>query len=200
VSRRSRACGCGPAASGGPAMPCRGMFGPLSAALLLVIAAGVGRAGQAPAWLPCYDLDIRLETDQHQALVRERVTWTNRHPCQVREIVFNAHSNWKIDSKDVGFLAKMLEILRLAPSEAMDFEGHACQVQRAGLVGSDATKGSDPVVADLPFHYESDNPTALVVPLPHPVGRGESVTLDLEFVMRLPPKQGRWGQWKGVTF
>ncbi len=32
------------------------------------------------------------------------------------------------------------------------------------------------------------------------VGPGQSVTIELEFTLRLPPRQGRWGQWKGVTF
>src|SRR5262249_6224680 len=29
---------------------------------------------------------------------------------------------------------------------------------------------------------------------------GERVTVELEFVLRLPQVQGRWGQWRGVTF
>src|SRR5262249_2725104 len=48
--------------------------------------------------------------------------------------------------------------------------------------------------------YLKDNPTALEVSLPRLVAPGESVTLDLKFNVHLPQKQGRWGQWKGVTF
>ena len=47
---------------------------------------------------------------------------------------------------------------------------------------------------------ETDNDTALVVNLPRPIVQGESVTLDVEFTLNLPQKQGRWGQWDGVTF
>ncbi len=39
-----------------------------------------------------------------------------------------------------------------------------------------------------------------MVDLPHAVGQGQSVTVILDLVMHLPPKQGRWGQWRGVTF
>ena len=53
--------------------------------------------------------------------------------------------------------------------------------------------------SQLPFRYEGDTKTALVVPLPRAVGPGESVTVLLEFILHLPPKQGRWGQWQGVT-
>src|SRR5262249_56849434 len=57
----------------------------------------------------------------------------------------------------------------------------------------------DPKAASDPQVLE-DTKTALIVPLPRPVGRGETVTVELEFTMRLPQKQGRWGQWQGVTF
>jgi hypothetical protein len=202
--------------SGRPARFCVG-------ALLLLVAPAAGLALEIPSWLPRYDLDIRLETDRHQALVRERVTWTNRHACQVSEIQFNVHSYFKVANKDVGFLAKMEEVLRMAPSEGMDFEGHACQIHKVSLVSQTAPPsgsaarvrgqmGTGPERIPPPresangrpisiqAYYRDDIPTALVVPLPRPLGPKESVTLELEFVMRLPAKQGRWGQWNGITF
>jgi hypothetical protein len=163
--------------------------------LLLLLGPATASALDIPSWLPRYDLDIRLETDQHQAIVRERVTWTNRHKCSVSEIQFNVHSYFKIPNKDGGFLAKMEELLRIAPSEGMDFEGHACQIHKVALVSQTASPSPD-----IKVHYRDDIATALVVPLPKPIGPNESVTLDLEFVMRLPQKQGRWGQWNGITF
>jgi hypothetical protein len=175
--------------------------------LLLALAVPTARAAECPAWLPHYDLDIRFDLEHHQALVRERVSWTNRGPCAVKEMVFNVHSYYKIPAKDVGFLAKMLEILRLAPSEGLDFEGHACQIQKVSLVsvaGPGAPTGQAPppqaAAVSLPFKYQEENLTALEAALPRPLAPGETVTLDLEFTMRLPPKQGRWGQWCGVTF
>jgi hypothetical protein len=53
---------------------------------------------------------------------------------------------------------------------------------------------------DLSFHWQKDNNTALVVPLPQAIGLGDSVTVELCFTFKLPNKQGRWGYWKGVTF
>ena len=175
-----------------------------------------GRAGEVPPWLPHYDLDIRLCLDEHVAVVRERVTWTNPHPCPVHEVMFNVHSHYKIPDKDVGFLAKMVEILRLAPSEAMDFVGNSCEIGKVSLVAhsvpltqAQARPSADAGPLPIDFHYgqvekgqfhPDANGTTMLVPLPFPVGQHESVTLDLEFTMRLPPKQGRWGQWKGVTF
>src|SRR6516165_3507510 len=99
----------------------------------LALAAGPARAAQPPPWLPRYDLDIRLEVEQHRVLVRERVTWTNYHKLPTSKLVFNAHSHYVIPDKDIGLFAKMLEILRLAPSDVFDFDGPPCQVEKVFL-------------------------------------------------------------------
>jgi hypothetical protein len=155
--------------------------------LLPAVAAAAERA--IPPGLPRYDLDVQLDVDQHVARVHQRVTWTNRHPQPTQELVFNVHSHYTIPDDDVGLLAKTLELLRVTPSESLDFGGPACEVQKVTLDQ-----------AELPFHYRDDNATALVVPLPQPVAQGETVTVALDFTVRLPPKKGRWGQWNGVTF
>ena len=53
---------------------------------------------------------FRLDFAGHSVRVHQRVTWTNTSKRPASEIVFNAHSHFKV--KDVGFSAKMLEILR----------------------------------------------------------------------------------------
>jgi hypothetical protein len=159
-------------------------------------------AQEVPSWLPRYDLAIKLDVDGHQVQVRERVTWTNRHQRPARHLVFNAHAHYAIPDKDVGLLAKMVELLRLAPSETMSFDGPALRmeavvgvpdVHRAGVPPAGSMEG-----ALLGHHFAEDNPTALVVPLPTEVGPGQSVTVELAFTLRLPQKMGRWGQWDGV--
>jgi hypothetical protein len=157
-------------------------------------------AGEPPPWLPRYHLDIRLAVPEHRVNVHERVTWTNPCARPTDRVVFNVASHYSIPDKDVGFLAKMLEILRLAPSEALDFDGPACTVHRAALAAAPPSWKEVPLNAALAFAFREDNATALEVRLPAPVGPGESVTLDLTFTLRLPQKQGRWGQWKGTTF
>ncbi len=155
-----------------------------------------------PAGLPEYELDIHLNLEQHEAKVRERVTWTNRHGLPTQELVFNVHSHFKLPDDQIGVTAKILEILRMAPSEALDTEGHACEIHRVTV----ESPGCPPRLFDLPCaapdgpHYRADNQTALVIPLPSTVNRGDKVAVELEFTMKLPQKQGRWGQWAGVTF
>jgi hypothetical protein len=180
--------------------------GPAAILILLLNALPV-RAAQPPSWLPRYDLDIRLAVQQHQVVVRERLTWTNYHERPTRKLVFNAHSHYSIPDDEVGKLAKILEILRLAPTEALDFDGPPLNIHKVTLLadtrkGQDFSRDAPPATRrdDLPFNYQQKNSTALEVTLPHEVRQGESVTVEVAFTLRLPQKQGRWGQWKGVTF
>jgi len=135
--------------------------------LALLPSSAAAAGAEIPPWLPRYDLNIRLDVAGHRAHVLERVTWTNRHQRPATELIFNVYSRYKIPDGQVGLLAKTVELLRLSPSEALDFEGRACEVQRITL--GDQT---------LDFHYQPDNQTALVVPLPGPVGSGETITIE----------------------
>ena len=103
----------------------------LTGAMFVLFFASPVRADEPPDWLPRYDVDVVLDTRRLMVRVCEEVTWTNRGPLAVKEIVFNAHSAYEIPEKDVGLLAKMLEILRTSPSEAMSLDGPA---MRSGIV------------------------------------------------------------------
>src|SRR5271165_1303152 len=132
----------------------------------LLAAPARGYADAPPAWLPKYDLSVRLNTEQRTGQVTEKVTWTNRSNQVVHEIIFNAHAHYTIPEKDIGTLAKILEILRMAPSEAMSFDGPALDVQAVHHLVS-ATSDKPASKSELSFHYQQDNATALVVPLPN---------------------------------
>jgi hypothetical protein len=178
-----------------------------------MVALSSAQAGtlEIPPGLPQYELEMHLDIAQHLATVRQRVTWTNRHDRPAREMVFNVHSHFKLPEKDIALIAKMLEILRMAPSEAIDAEGHACEIQQVTVeseffpvqtftLDQQAGDTKEPFQDPHRPHYRRDNLTALEVPLPKPVEKGQKVTVELTFTMRLPQKQGRWGQWQGVTF
>lgn len=151
-----------------------------------------------PKWLPRYDLDIQLNIKGHSANVRQRVTWINRHPQPTDKLVFNVHSRYEVPKADVGLMAKTLELLRVNPSNAMETSGRACHIRTVTLL--QAPYPIVPASAQLPFHFEGDTETSMVVVLPAPVKQGQSVSVVIDFHFRLPQKMGRWGQWKGVTF
>jgi hypothetical protein len=172
---------------------------------LALLGAGTAPAdAQAiPPGLPRYDLDIHLEIDHHVAHVRQVVTWTNCSCRATSELVFNAHAHFQLPKDQIGLTAKMLELLRMAPSEGLDTKGRALEVEKVFLLsppGAAPQSVEHPLTAELGFHYQEQNDTALVVPLPRAVEPGAQVTVEVDFVFHLPPKQGRWGQWNGVTF
>src|SRR5579863_6057363 len=115
-----------------------GPIGIWLAVLALVLGNSPTLAGEPPAWLPKYDLDIRLDTNQRIGTVTERVTWTNKSDHAIGEIVFNAHAHYTIPSQDIGTLAKILEILRMSPSEAMSFDGPALDIRQVNLLSPNA--------------------------------------------------------------
>jgi hypothetical protein len=173
-------------------MPSLPRHAPWLTALFALLLAAAPAAAQVPPWLPTYDLDIHLDTANHVATVRARVTWVNRHARPADELVFNNHAHYKLPDKDVGMTAKIFEIFRMMPGDTLDLQGHAGEVRAVTLLG--------PTAAALPTRYQDGSDTALVVVLPRPVQQGERVTVELDYVLKLPEKQGRWGHWKGVTF
>ena len=104
------------------------------AVLLLAILTPSLAFADLPPWLPRYDLDIRLDVAQHRAVVSERVTWTNHDARPAANLVFNAHAHYCVPSDQIGLNAKTLELLRLAPSEAIDTNGPPLDVQSVCLL------------------------------------------------------------------
>jgi hypothetical protein len=146
-----------------------------------------------PAYLPRYRVDIDLDTANRTARVHQAATWTNPTQTPSDRLVFNVHSRYVVPDDQIGFMAKMLEILRVQPSEALGYQEPSCQIFHISLVDPRGNRQR------LSFHFEGETKTTLVVSLPGAVGPGESVTLELDLTMHLPAKQGRWGQWEGVT-
>jgi hypothetical protein len=148
--------------------------------------------------VPRYDLAVRLDTVAHSAEIRQRVTWTNTTRSSVATLAFNFYPHYTVPAGDVLLAAKTLEMLRLAPSQGIDFKGHTGHFTEAVLVAHSGHKLTSP--RPLRFEYDEANRTTLHLPLPEPVGPDETVTVDLRVSLQLPNVQGRWGHWQGVTY
>ncbi len=162
--------------------------------LLLLGGAGSAVAQALPPGLPEYDVNVVLDTRTRDVEVQERVSWTNRGTRPTKLLVFNAHARYSIPDQDVGLLAKMVEILRVAPKEALNFDGPALKMQQATLLAADG-KTAQPLAPT----FDSADATTMTLPLPFEVLPGASVSVELRFTMKLPAKKGRWGQWLGIT-
>src|SRR5262245_6436751 len=103
------------------------------ALLLLSLAAPPAGAGEPPSWLPRYRGTVELDPAACTARVHLAATWTNRHRTPAKELVFNAYGNYVVPSKDVGLMAKTLEILRVNPGEALGVKEPALVLHRVSL-------------------------------------------------------------------
>lgn len=151
-----------------------------------------------PAGLPQYELGMDVRPQDGRVEGSLLATWTHRHPTPTRQLVFNAHSRYVLPAKEQIVVAKTLELLRIQPGEALGFNDPAFQPEGVFLQQGPPQLGT--AGQKLNYRFVGDTLTTLVVDLPAPLNQGEVVQIRIDFVLLLPPKQGRWGQWKGVTF
>lgn len=151
-------------------------------------------ATDVPSWLPQYQLDLKLDLSVRRLSGVEKVTFYNRHDRPAAELVFNAYSHYKIPDGDGVKLAKTLELLRSNPSDGIDWIGERLQVQSVFTVDGRGVRRA------IPFSWRKDLHTALEVPLPVPIKKNESITVEIHFTLDLPDKEGRWGHRQGITF
>ncbi len=159
---------------------------------------GGGKKLVPPAWLPRYDVAMNLHISGHFVRVVENVTWTN--PCDrpTNRLVFNIHSHYQPPSNPIEILklAKMLEIMRIAGKEGI-YSQPAFNLKQTTLLKI-ADKELEKTA--ISSYFDPAMPTTLIIDLPQSIKQGESVSVQIEFDFVLPQKQGRWGQWRGVTY
>ncbi len=170
------------------------MPGRLLASFALVAALAAARPAAAgpvpvPPDLPRYDLALTVDVAGGVAHFRQAVTWTNRHDRPTDSLAVNFYPLYRVPAGDRLLLEKTLELLRLRPEYGIDRRGRHGAIERITCGGQ-----------ALAYHYSEENPTTIVAELGRPVGRGQSVVVVIEGTIRLPNKQGRWGQWDGITF
>ena len=89
-------------------------------------------------------------------------------------------------------LEKTLELLRLRPEYGIDRAGRQRR-HRPDHARRPGSAAGVPLQRGQPDHDGDRTPAARW-------RAGESVTVGIEGTVHLPNKQGRWGQWDGVTF
>jgi hypothetical protein len=162
--------------------PCR-----FSLVALFLIGRVCARAAEPSQ--PGYDIALRLDPAARRADAVLRVTWVNPGPAPVGELLFDAHAHYRPPHGADTAAAKVLELARVAPADALDPAAAPLTINRVESAAN---------AAELASHFRDDG-TTLEVNLPQPLAAGERVAVDLHLTMRLPERQGRWGQWGGVT-
>src|SRR5262245_18889611 len=156
--------------------------------LAVLLAPAAPARAALPAHLPRYNLVLYLDVAGHSDRDRLEATWTNPTATPTDRVVFNAHARYVVPGDQVGFMAKMLEILRVQPGEALGIKGPPVEVTAVHLLLPAGTGSAAPVLRGLPFRFEGQTQTDLVVDLPHSVGPGQSVTVVLDVAVTLPQK------------
>ncbi len=141
-----------------------------------------------PAYLPEYDLNVHLEPGAHWAKVQQTVRWTNPADRSTDRLVFHVYPRHKPDAKLLAKYQRTLESFRVDPRDAVDSEGRRIQIT--------AVQSCD---TPLAFHFDKHTDTLLIVQLPAPVQPGETVEVTLDYKLDIPPVQGRFGRFRGVT-
>ena len=143
---------------------------------------------EPPAYLPSYKIDLTLDTACGRAQVHQTVHWQNPASTPTDRLVFHVYPRHRPNSKQLKLYQRTLESLRVNPREGIDAEGRRV---RFHAVQSGETS--------LPFAFDTITDTLMIVRLPQPVGPHETVEVSLDYELDLPPVQGRFGQYRGVT-
>lgn len=141
-----------------------------------------------PDWLPHYDLKIHLDTTAGTGRVHQIVRWTNPGDAATDHVIFHVYPRHKPSKEQMQVYERIIESFRLDPKSAIDTEGRRLHVSKV-------RSGN----AELPFSFDPKIDTIMRVNLPAAVQPGETVELALEYDFVLPPVQGRFGQYRGVT-
>jgi hypothetical protein len=152
---------------------------------------GSGRAIvglKPPEWLPHYHIDVKLDCPAHRAEVRQTVRWTNPADAEAHELWFHVYPNHRPDERLRKTYERTLESLRVDPRTAVDVQGRRITIESVRMGA-----------AALLWAFDSDQDTLLRVTLPAAVKRGETVEVVIDFTLSIPPVQGRFGSFQGVT-
>ncbi|MEQ9410840.1 MAG: M1 family aminopeptidase [Fuerstiella sp.] len=138
--------------------------------------------------LPHYRMDIGLQTGRRRVTVNQTVRWTNTGTAPTQQLVFQTVANNKLSEEMIASGERTVESLRLEPRHSIDYQG-----RRFHLTGATVDDSR------VSWSFSRRHDTHLHVQLPQAVEPGESVEVNLQYWIDIPPIMGRLGQHKGVT-
>ena len=163
--------------------------GPGRIAILLLLLATSIAVAEVPADLPRYRMDVELDPAAAMVTIRQQVTFTNTSNQPTDKIIFHVYPRATLSKEDAQKMKRLPEMLRMDPQAMIDPEGRRLTINEIRSRG-----------AALNFEFHPKLDTIMIVPLSEALPPGQSVTLEIDATLKLPPIQGRWGQWKGVNY
>jgi hypothetical protein len=135
-----------------------------------------------------YRISVRLDPKTKEVKGRERLTWRNPSGDAVPDLWFHLYLNAFKNSKSTFFKGSGGQLRGDRMPE--DGWGYVDIVSMRLADGTDLTKA---YTFEAPDDRNSDDQTVIRVPLPSAVPPGASLTLDIEFVSKLPKVFARTG-------
>src|SRR5690349_18193523 len=136
-----------------------------------------------PAGLPSYSLNVRLDTACRKAVATQTVVWTNTGCAPTQDLVFHVIPRHRPNPRQHMLFERTLESLRMDAREAFDKEGRRTTINSVKLKDG----------ADLPFTFDEECDTHMIVKLPAEVPPGAAVSIVLDWSLDIPCLQGRVG-------
>jgi hypothetical protein len=142
-----------------------------------------------------YSIDVTLDAERHTLTGRETLVWTNIGGAPVRELQFHLYYNaWR--NRDSTWLREAKLSEWWPPSDdrpAIDFASidvSSVKITGGPLPVADLT-GMKKFIA--PDDGNTDDRTVMSVPLSAPVDPGQTITLDIAWVSKIPRPFARTG-------
>ncbi|QDU62558.1 Aminopeptidase N [Planctomycetes bacterium Pan216] len=143
---------------------------------------------EPPPWLPDYSIKAEVDPNCRTVRVHQNVVWTNPTAVPTDRLVFHIYPNHRPTKKQLEVYERTLESLRLDPRIGIDRDGERIHIRKIQMGD-----------AELSYSIDAEHDTVMTVPLPITVGPGESVEVTLDYDLEIPPVQGRFGQYNGIT-
>lgn len=158
-----------------------------------------GERGEVPdhARIADYWIDARLDAERHEVAGTLRLAWRNRTGRSVDRLPFHLYMN-AFRAEDTAWMSQAR-----GEHRGQEFERDAWgfvdvrRVERlAGTPEPAAIDFETPASVGTPLTFAEDaDPSTMTVTLDRPLGPGESIVLEIEFLTRLPQVFARTGYY-----
>lgn len=138
----------------------------------------------AAAWadeFPGYAIQAAVDPVKKEIAAVQTVTYTNLTPSPLNEIYFYIYPNREYSAEEKEFMLLYSAYFKVNPYPD-GFEDGLMDIRSVKSHGK-----------DFSYQIEGEDKTLLKVALPAPLGTGETVTLTLDFRVKIPHAYGRFG-------
>lgn len=133
-------------------------------------------------------MDVDVDPANRTVRTRQVVTWTNTTQSSTDRMVFQVPPHFRLSKDMIEAGERTVESLRLDPADCIDYTGNRFRLLHCLFEGRSATSV-----------FSEDDASHLTVQLGRLVAPAETVSVELQFVVSIPPIMGRLGQFQAVT-